>query len=119
MSSFTLEVEKFQKSLEEYDEYVREELKAQLKKCALAVERDSKINLVLNDSVISGTLKNSIVTDLSNIEKFECEVGTNIEYAWYVEYGTYRSREKPYLRPAYHTNTKKLVTKIKKILGGK
>ena len=119
MGKITFDADDFLTSLEQYDETVKDGLKTELKKCALAVQRDTKKNLVLNDSVDTGHLMRSITTDLSNIEKYECEVGTNVEYAGFVEYGTYRSKAKPYLRPAFVDNTKKLVQKTKKILGGK
>jgi HK97 gp10 family phage protein len=115
LGKLTLYVEDFLASLEQYDETVKDGLKTELKKCALAVQRDAK----KETPVDTGRLRGSIVTDTSNIEKYECEIGTNVEYAPYVEYGTYKMNGKPFLRPAYHTNTKKLIQKVKNILGGK
>jgi len=42
-------------------------------------------------------------------------VGTNVEYAVYVEYGTSVMSAQPYLRPALEKNR----AKIKRLLGGK
>ncbi|NVM21307.1 MAG: HK97 gp10 family phage protein [Desulfobacterales bacterium] len=42
-------------------------------------------------------------------------VGTNVQYAVYVEYGTRKMSAKPYLRPALEKNK----GKIKQLLGGK
>ncbi|MCK5601957.1 HK97 gp10 family phage protein [Candidatus Pacearchaeota archaeon] len=41
-------------------------------------------------------------------------VGTNVEYAPYVELGTSKTSAKPFLRPALHSN----MTKIRRIFGG-
>lgn len=64
-----------------------------MKKCSKAVkttlydiERDAKENLEENDSVDSGRLKGSITTNI--ISSYCGEVGTNVEYAECVEYGT-------------------------------
>ena len=48
--------------------------------------------------VDSGNLKNSITHDRGG-EDFEI-VGTNVEYAPYVEYGTQRMKAQPYIKPA-------------------
>lgn len=115
MGKLTLYVEDFLASLEMYEETVKDSLKAEVKKCGLAIEKDAKRAC----PVKTNTLRDSIITDLSNIEKYECEVGTNVEYAPYVEYGTYKMKARPFLRLAYHKNAKKLVQKAEKILGGK
>ena len=69
--------------------------------------------------VDTGRLRMSITSDTSNINNFEASVGTNVEYATHVEYGTRKQSPKPYLRPAYNKNVAKLQTKINKVLGGK
>ena len=38
---------------------------------------------------------------------------TNVEYAPYVEYGTHKSKAKPFLRPAYDKNIQKMNKKMK------
>ena len=48
---------------------------------------------------IGGTLRNSITHDVRNAEN-AVYIGTNVEYAPYVELGTSKRRAKPYLRPA-------------------
>jgi len=37
-----------------------------------------------------------------------CYVGTNVEYAQHIEYGTRRSAAQPYLRPAFDSNRKNI-----------
>ncbi len=48
--------------------------------------------------VDTGNLKNSIQTEMDG--DLSASVGTNVEYAPYVEYGTSRMAAKPYLTPA-------------------
>lgn len=47
--------------------------------------------------VASGTLHNSITHTMDDSTAY---IGTNVEYAAYVEMGTSKSRAKPYLQPA-------------------
>lgn len=49
--------------------------------------------------VDTGRLRNSLTHDARPSEE-AVYIGTNVEYAPYVEYGTRRSRAQPYLEPA-------------------
>lgn len=49
--------------------------------------------------VDTGRLRNSITFSTETLKK-EVYVGTNVEYGPYVELGTSRMRERPFLRPA-------------------
>lgn len=49
--------------------------------------------------VDTGDLRNSI-THLVQPEELAAYIGTNVEYAAYVELGTYRAKAQPYLKPA-------------------
>lgn len=55
-------------------------------------------------SVDTGTLRNSITHEVHPNEE-SVYVGTNIEYAPYVEYGTSKSPAYPFLRPALTNQT--------------
>ena len=78
--------------------------------------------------------KDEVKPDLSGIkhpedhvsrprDKYTCYIGTNVEYAQHVEYGTRISRAKPYLRPAINENRKEcreiFGKEIKAVLHGK
>ena len=76
------------------------------------VQGEAKRNLRANDSVRTGRLRGSIA---SIVKSDNVVVGTNVEYAPYVEYGTVRSRAKPYLRPALDVHKKNLVRMWKDI----
>jgi HK97 gp10 family phage protein len=52
-------------------------------------------------NVRTGRLRSSISTSLgSDEEGLYCDVGSNVEYAGYVELGTRYMRARPFLRPA-------------------
>ena len=112
---FQIDASDFFKSLDQYDNRVTNGLKDAIKECALAIQSDAKRNCPVD----TGRLRMSITSDISNINNFEAGVGTNVEYATHVEYGTRKQSPKPYLRPAYSKNVAKLQTKINKVLGGK
>ena len=61
--------------------------------CGLAIEAQAK-DLAPVDT---GRLRDSINTAIGSEEVI---VGTNVEYAPYVEYGTYSTSARPFLRPA-------------------
>lgn len=70
-----------------------------LEEIGLAAEGFAKKNLTKNHSVDTGRLRNS-VTHAINMDEQAVYIGTNVEYAPYVELGTSRSKAKPYLVPA-------------------
>lgn len=74
-------------------------LASALEEIGLAAERFAKGNLTRNHSVDTGRLRNSITHVIATWED-ATYVGTNVEYAPYVENGTSRSKAKPYLVPA-------------------
>jgi HK97 gp10 family phage protein len=93
-----------------------------LPKAGLIVLADAQ-RLVPVAKIHGGTLKGSLH---SRVGRDQVSVGTNIHYAPYVEYGTYKMRAQPYLRPALDRNRKKLVAlwadtynKVFRVLGGR
>lgn len=114
----------------------------------MMAESQAKRNLTDNNSVDTGLLRNSITFarggKKANIDSYSATkggktgsysgeapedkkdeyatyIGTNVEYAPFVELGTSRSDPKPYLRPAANTVAEKLKEIIQKELhkGGK
>lgn len=67
--------------------------------------------------VDTGNLRNSI-THSTEDEGHTVVIGTNVEYAPYVELGTSRTRAKPYLRPAIETHIPEYQTVLQTILKG-
>ena len=136
-SEFSIDAEEFLKSLNDYEDGVDKKIKEALIKCARGVERDAKQNLTASNAVDTGRLRMSLYTDVQGIKNNEVEIGTDlskvgpkkrkkgpgvgtgVEYAPYVEYGTYKMAARPFLRPAYNKNVNKLTQELKRILGGK
>ena len=136
-SDFSIDAKDFLKSLENYDNNVDIKLQEALVKCALGIEKDAKLNLTNQNAVDTGRLRMSLYTDVQSVKNYEVEigtdlskvgpkkrtkgpgVGTSVEYAPYVEFGTYKMAARPFLRPAYDKNIEKLNEKLKQILGGK
>lgn len=63
-------------------------------KAAYDVEAEAKTVVPVD----TGNLKNSIATDI--VKPLEAVVGTGVEYAEFVEYGTSRMAAQPYMTPA-------------------
>ena len=77
-----------------------------LTEAALIVEGAAK-NL---SPVDTGNLKGSIT---HAVGKDDARVGTNVEYAPYVEYGTSKMAAQPYLRPAVDNNIEAIKKRMK------
>lgn len=69
-----------------------------LEAIGLQAEAYAKLNLYPGHGLDTGRLRNSI-THVQENEDTEI-IGTNVEYAPYVEMGTRRTQPKPYLKPA-------------------
>lgn len=79
-----------------------------VQKAALKVEGDAK----LAAPVDTGALRSSINTSgSSSSDSVTASVGTNLEYAPYVELGTSKSKAQPFLQPSLQKN-KKIATQI-------
>jgi HK97 gp10 family phage protein len=99
-------------SLEDATE-IMPELNIAVRDTAFNIERSAK----LAAPVDTGRLRGSITTDFKPSETNpEAEVGTNVEYADYVEYGTYKMAAKPYLNPAYDKHIEKFENQVSRII---
>ena len=68
-----------------------------VRKAAMEVERNAKINCPVDTGVLRSSIGAEEITPLL------FEVGTNVEYAAFVEFGTSRMAAQPYLEPAAET----------------
>lgn len=69
--------------------------------------------------VDTGRLKNSITHEVDGYGSgIKAVVGTNVEYASYVENGTYRSKAKPYIKPSVSDHISHYQSVVKKHLQG-
>ena len=94
-------------SLEKSIEKAIKKKKKELQLTALEIERDAK----LNAPVDTGMLRASITSTGSGSEY---EIGTNIEYAPFVEFGTKYMAAQPFLFPAFEKGVRDLQKNIKK-----
>lgn len=74
-------------------------------KTAYKIERDAKRACPVD----TGRLRGSISTNLGNLE---AEIGTNVEYAPFVEFGTRYQSAQPYMIPAFERNIDGLDNRI-------
>ena len=97
--------------LRQMDLLVQTETKIVLKESGMKIQADAKRNVLVD----TGRLKNSITTEVFN-NGYTVTVGTNIQYAPFVEYGTRYWGGKPFLRPAYKDNTENIQRELKRVL---
>lgn len=90
---------------------VNDKKKQALTAGATIVEAEAKVRAPVD----TGQLRNSISYEVG---ESEAKIGTIVDYAVYVEYGTSRQRPQPYLRPAIDENTDKIKQVMTDILKG-
>lgn len=73
---------------------LRERASEAVRKTALDIEAGAKAIVPVD----TGNLKNSIQTKME--DDLTATIGTHVEYAPYVEYGTHRMAAQPYLTPS-------------------
>ena len=112
MSNLEIDARAFLSSLDKYQEDVLEGLQKDIEKAALLLERRAKQNCPVD----TGKLRASITTEIGNLE---AEVGTNVEYAQSVEFGTSKQKAQPFMRPALDKAITQLNKDMAKTLGGK
>jgi HK97 gp10 family phage protein len=103
----------------EYDKQIFNKIKDVMQKASLdAVKFASQLTVTEAHRLVpvdTGRLKNSI-TDAVFVDRENNPIGmigTNVEYAPYVEFGTRRMRAQPYLYPAVNKYQQKLVGYLK------
>lgn len=69
-----------------------------------------------NSGNVVGSYDSAIPADPNN--KYVVVVGTNVEYAPYIELGTKKTMARPYLRPAIENHKDEYMAVLKDILGG-
>ena len=82
---------------EEIKDQMSKAIEIALEKCGLIAEGYAKKLCPVD----TGNLRNSISHAVSDNVAY---IGTNVEYAAYVEMGTTRTRAQPYLKPAVMNN---------------
>lgn len=106
---------KFTVSTTNNSEQVKECLKDAIEKALVLCGEEAKGYAKKLCPVDTGNLRNSIDYDVLDDTM---QVGTNVEYASFVELGTSRQKAQPYLKPAIADHASKYQTMIKEELGG-
>lgn len=101
-----------QNNLKKINKKVKTDIEEALTNSALIVERDAK----LNAPVDTGRLRSSITHKENNYgnSNLSVEIGTNVQYAQAVEYGTSKQSAQPFLFPAYNGNKQKILKEFAK-----
>lgn len=100
-------------NLDKLEELIKQGIKDGAEAAGNLVKNEAKDNLLKNGSYRTGNLYNSIESRVEdNEEEAEVKVGTDVEYAGYLELGTSRMQPKPYMYPALKDNVEKVVDKI-------
>lgn len=88
-----------------------QEIITALMRGGMIIEADAKRRCPVD----TGRLRASLTTDVEREGKttFVLKVGTNVEYASFVEYGTSRMAAQPFLRPAVDAKAKDVVDEIR------
>lgn len=76
-----------------------------LKEAGRFVEGEAKLRTPVDTGLLRGSIDSKVIGDK------EVQVGTNVEYAVYVEKGTSKMRAQPFLTPAFENN----ISEIKRI----
>lgn len=96
----TSDAEKLLKKFNNTDK-VEKDVSKLVKDTLYNIEKDAKRDCPVD----TGRLRGSITTNI--ISTYSGEVGTNVEYAEYVEYGTRYQSAQPYFEPAVDENEDK------------
>lgn len=81
----------------------------EIKVTALAIERNAKQKAPLDTGRLRGSITHNFSESMGGVE---ADIGTNVEYANYIEYGTRKRAAKPFLNPAFNEETQDLERRI-------
>lgn len=100
------------KKIKDYEVEKLDEVKEIVAASAVTIES----NAIARTPVDTGNLKGSINTRIYD-DGLSASIGTPIEYAPYVEYGTRRAKAQPFLFPSFEAEIPRYLADIKKALG--
>jgi HK97 gp10 family phage protein len=97
----------------EREKEILDSLQKGLEKAGLIVERQAKINVSQSTGhpqVVTGRLRSSIT---HNVSPGEVEIGSNVEYSKYLEFGTSKMPPYPFLFPAVESSKSQIIEALK------
>ena len=77
----------------------------------LAIQNDARVRVPVD----TGRLRNSIGWEME-ADRLAARVGTNVDYAPHVEYGTSRMAAQPYLTPAFFAEVPRFEERLRRAL---
>lgn len=106
-------LKEWQISEDQWREGVINSIGDEIKIIAYKIERDAKMIVPVD----TGDLRKSIGTDVKGRgSSTTAEIGTDLDYSEYVEFGTSKQYAQPYLIPSFDKNITSLVNNINQIL---
>lgn len=93
----------------------QEALESQIEQALIAIGMTAETYAKENCPVDTGRLRNSITHEVEMGDK-SAIIGTNVEYAAFVELGTSKMRARPYLRPAAENHSGEYKTIVEEAL---
>lgn len=105
-----------QASVDNVEKEMEENIKIAVKKLGQAMQKNAVFEITTLGAVDTGNLRNSI--EYTDNGKDEASVGTNVNYAQYVEYGTSRMGARPFLKQAIENHTKEYQSIMQQALKG-
>jgi HK97 gp10 family phage protein len=101
-----------QEKLKKINKSATNDIEQALIDSALIVEQDAKLSVPVD----TGRLRQGISHELkdSGTNAPYAEVGTNVTYAPYVEYGSSKMAARPFLFPAYNNNKQRILKELAK-----
>lgn len=105
------EIQRALRAIKFYQTEVKEEIQKAVALSAFKVQKDAKENTPVD----TGRLRSSIAVDFT-IDRLGAEIGTNVEYAPHVEFGTKNQNAQPFLYPAWEAERRKFIENASKIL---
>lgn len=113
----TLDSKEFRRDLNRISLECKNIVADRIKFEALAYQRDVRLKITSNKSIVSGDMRRSIKIHKEN--RFYYVVGTNLFYAPYVEYGTRRGNSpKPFMKPVHDSHKDTFIDDLKKLVEG-
>jgi HK97 gp10 family phage protein len=94
----------------DYDGALKRVQKKWIAKAAKVIEDEAARRAPVDTGRLRGSITGKTISD------DEAEVGANVGYAPYVEYGTKFQAAQPYMRPAVDTHKKQLTQDFRKML---
>jgi len=105
------EIQRAIRAIKFYQVETKEEMKKAVVASAYKVQADAKTNTPVD----TGRLRNSIAVDFAQ-DHLGSEIGTNVNYAPFIEFGTRSRSAHPFLYPAWEAERAKFIAKAAKIL---